>query len=72
MNDWGFFVFFILSFAGGFQILANFVIEPLIKKKNGEDYKFNWFVIIFVIIYFIFIITIFILVLTGVIVYYIE
>ena len=69
MNDWGLLVLLVLCFAGGIQLLANFVIDPLVKKRNGEDYKFNWFVIVFTTLYFIFIITVFILTLTGVIKY---
>lgn len=69
MNDWGLIVLLVLCLAGGIQLLANFVIAPLVKKQNGEDYKFNWFVIVFTTLYFIFIITVFILTLTGVIKY---
>lgn len=69
MNDWGLIVLLVLCLAGGIQLLANFVIDPLVKKRNGEDYKFNWFVIVFTTLYFIFIITVFILTLTGVIKY---
>ncbi len=65
MNDWGLLLFLVLCFFGGIQFLTNFIIDPIYKKKKGLNYKFNWFAVVFTIMYFIFIITISILVFTG-------
>ena len=57
MNDWGLLVFLVFSFLVGVQLLAIFVIDPLVKKKEGKDYKFNRFAVIFTIIYLIYVVS---------------
>lgn len=69
MTDWGLLVVIIFSLLGGIQLLVNFVIEPFIKKRKGQNYKISKILVIFIFLYLIFMIIVFILACTGFIKY---
>lgn len=70
MIDIGLILVLIFAILGGIQFIANFIIEPLMKKKKKIEYHFNYFLAIFSITYTIVMITALILSLSGFFKYY--
>ena len=65
MNDWGLIGVLIFCLLAGFQFVANFIIDPLIKKRKGLEYKINKPIIAFTILYMLFMSTVLILAISG-------
>ncbi len=70
MKDYGLIFIILLGLLGGIQFLANFIIDPLIKKKKNLEYHFNVFLVMFTVFYLIGTVVVLILALCGFFEYY--
>ena len=51
MNDLGLIFILILGLLGGFQLLINFFVAPLIKKRKHQEFHMNLFLVILIFLY---------------------